>query len=51
MEGAADPKEEGRKIAVELLQGLSEIKGVSGAHIMAPLNEASIPLVVDAFRK
>jgi methylenetetrahydrofolate reductase (NADPH) len=51
MEDAADPKEEGRKIAVELLQGPSQIKGVSGAHIMAPLNEASIPLVVDAFRK
>jgi methylenetetrahydrofolate reductase (NADPH) len=51
MEGAADPKEEGRQIAAELLIGLSQIKGVSGAHIMAPLNEASIPAVVDAFRK
>jgi methylenetetrahydrofolate reductase (NADPH) len=51
MEGAADAKEEGRKIAAELLVGLSQIKGVAGAHIMAPLNEASIPAVVDAFRK
>lgn len=50
MDAAADPKAEGRAIAVDLLHGLAEIEGVSGAHLMAPLNEASIPLVVEAFR-
>ncbi len=47
MDEAADPKAEGRAIAVELLRGLAEIKGIAGAHIMAPLNEASIPLVIN----
>lgn len=47
MDSAADPKAEGRTICVELLQQLAEIPGVSGAHIMAPLNEASIPEVIE----
>jgi methylenetetrahydrofolate reductase (NADPH) len=46
MEAAADPRVEGRRICVELLQELAEIPGVAGAHIMAPLNEAAIPEVV-----
>ena len=50
MEAAADPKAEGQKIAVEVLLELSEIPGVAGAHIMAPLNEAAIPGVVEAVR-
>lgn len=48
MEAAADPRAEGRAIAVELLEGLHGIKGVAGAHIMAPLNEGSIPTVIQA---
>ena len=36
LEGAADPKAEGRRICVELLQQLVEIPGVAGAHVMAP---------------
>ena len=48
MEAAADPKAEGRAIAVELLEGLAAIKGVSGAHLMAPLNEAAMPEVIRA---
>ncbi|MEJ8572006.1 methylenetetrahydrofolate reductase [Microbaculum marinum] len=47
MDKAGDPKAEGRAICAELLQQLSEIPGVSGAHIMAPLNESSIPEVID----
>lgn len=50
MEQAADPKAEGKKICVELLHGLAEIKGVSGAHIMAPLNESAMPDVISTFR-
>jgi methylenetetrahydrofolate reductase (NADPH) len=50
MEAASDPREEGRRICVELLEQLAEIPGVAGAHIMAPLNEEAIPEVVAAFR-
>jgi methylenetetrahydrofolate reductase (NADPH) len=50
MEGAQDPKREGREICVELLREYSQIPGVSGAHIMAPLNDAAIPEVVREFR-
>jgi methylenetetrahydrofolate reductase (NADPH) len=50
LETAADPKAEGRIICVEVLRDLATIPGVSGAHIMAPLNEASIPEVIRAFR-
>ena len=50
MEAAADPKKEGQKIAIEVLLELAEIPGVAGAHLMAPLNEAAIPGVVDGVR-
>jgi methylenetetrahydrofolate reductase (NADPH) len=46
LEGAADPKEEGRNICIELLHQLAEIPGIAGAHIMAPLNPSSIPEVI-----
>jgi len=36
LEGAEDQRAEGRKICSELIQGLKEISGVAGAHIMAP---------------
>lgn len=36
LERAADPAAEGRCICVELIQGLGEIPGVAGVHIMAP---------------
>lgn len=36
LEGAADQRAEGKRICAELLAGLQEIKGVAGAHIMAP---------------
>ena len=50
MDQAADPKAEGQKIAVEVLEELREIPGVAGAHLMAPLNEAAIPAVIAAVR-
>ena len=50
MGAATDPKKEGQKIAIEVLQELAEIPGVSGAHLMAPLNEAAIPGVIEAVR-
>ena len=36
LEAAADQAAEGRKICAELIAGLREIRGVAGAHIMAP---------------
>lgn len=36
LEGAEDQRAEGRAICLELIEGLREIPGVAGAHIMAP---------------
>ena len=46
LEKAADPRLEGRRICVEILQELTDIPGVAGAHIMAPQNFAEIPAVI-----
>jgi methylenetetrahydrofolate reductase (NADPH) len=47
LEKAADPKREGRKICIEVLQELAETPGVAGAHVMAPMNFAEIPVVIE----
>jgi methylenetetrahydrofolate reductase (NADPH) len=47
LEGAADPKREGRRICVEVLQELAETPGVAGAHVMAPMNFAEIPRTIE----
>jgi len=44
---AADAKLEGRRICVEILRQLAEIPGVAGAHVMAPMNFAEIPVVIE----
>ena len=46
LEKAADPKEEGARICIELLQELAEITGIAGAHVMAPQNFSQIPRVI-----
>ncbi len=51
LDAASDPKAEGRAIAVEVIRELMEIEGVAGAHVMAPLNEAATPLVIEELRK
>jgi methylenetetrahydrofolate reductase (NADPH) len=38
LERAADPAAEGRRLCAELIEGLRETPGVSGAHLMAPLH-------------
>src|SRR5207247_154546 len=38
LEKARDPKAEGNRICIEVLQQLAEIPGVAGAHVMAPQN-------------
>jgi methylenetetrahydrofolate reductase (NADPH) len=50
LEKASDPKSEGESICVDLLKEIREIAGVSGAHIMAPLNDAAIPRVIARIR-
>ena len=46
LEKAADPKREGRRICIEVLQELADTPGVAGAHVMAPMNFAEIPIVI-----
>ena len=43
---AGDPKAEGKRICIELLQELTQISTVSGAHIMAPRNHSAIAEVL-----
>jgi len=50
LETAADQKLEGRRICVELMQELADVPGVAGVHLMAPLNEAALPEVIQEFR-
>jgi methylenetetrahydrofolate reductase (NADPH) len=51
LDAAADPAEEGRAIARDVIAELAGIKGVAGVHIMAPMNEKSVPALVEAVRK
>jgi methylenetetrahydrofolate reductase (NADPH) len=51
LEKASDPQAEGRALCVDLLKEYAEIPGVSGAHLMAPLNERAISAVIEAFRQ
>ena len=46
LKDAENPKEEGQKICVELMQQLKEIDGVSGIHLMAYKQEASVKSIV-----
>ena len=47
LEQAADPRAESIRICVDLLQELSEIPGVAGAHLMAPRQEAAIAEAIE----
>jgi methylenetetrahydrofolate reductase (NADPH) len=51
LEQAADPRAEGRRICVELIEQLADTPGVAGAHIMAPGNDAAVPEVIAAARE
>jgi methylenetetrahydrofolate reductase (NADPH) len=51
LEQAAEPKAEGQRICVELMQQLSEVRGVAGAHVMAPLNESALAPTIAEFRR
>jgi methylenetetrahydrofolate reductase (NADPH) len=47
MEGAQDPKEEGVRIALELIEQLRDMDGVHGIHIMAVAWEDIVPVIVE----
>ena len=46
LEGAKDPRAEGIRICVELIEQLQEIEGVAGTHLMAPRGEQAIAQVI-----
>ena len=49
LEGAEDQAAEGQRLAVELIQGMREIPGIAGVHIMAPLQKIeTIGRVIEA---
>lgn len=47
LSGAQDQVLEGRKICIELIQAIREIRGISGVHIMAYRQEESVAEIVD----
>src|SRR3954465_8490186 len=47
LERRADPRREGRRVCIEVLQQLADIPGVAGARVMAPMNFAEIPIVIE----
>ena len=50
LDQSGDPLAEGSAICVDLLKEYAEIPGVSGGHIMAPLNERAIAEVIENVR-
>jgi methylenetetrahydrofolate reductase (NADH) len=51
MEQAKDPRQEGRRVCVELVEEFAAIPGVAGVHIMAPGNDEAVPEVIAAARE
>ncbi len=47
LEKAENPGEEGKKLCIELLQQIREIKGVKGAHIMAYRREHLVSSIIE----
>lgn len=46
LSAASDPRQEGVKICIELIEEIREIEGVSGVHIMAPRQEHLVPEII-----
>jgi methylenetetrahydrofolate reductase (NADPH) len=47
MENAKDPREEGIRICLETIEGIKDIEGVCGIHIMAIAWEEVVPRIVE----
>jgi 5,10-methylenetetrahydrofolate reductase len=46
LEQAGDPREEGIRICIELIQAIRKIPGIAGVHIMAAKQEAAVARIV-----
>jgi methylenetetrahydrofolate reductase (NADPH) len=46
LDAAADPREEGRRVAIELIQRIRDIPGVAGVHLMAHRQERLVRSIV-----
>jgi 5,10-methylenetetrahydrofolate reductase len=46
LEGAADQKAEGKRLCIELIQRIREIKGVAGVHVMAYRQEELVSEII-----
>lgn len=47
LENAANPRAEGRRICIELMQQMCEIDGIAGVHLMAPRRREDIPGIIE----
>lgn len=47
LEGAADQRDEGRKICVEMMQQVKDMPGISGVHVMAYRQEELVAQIVE----
>ena len=47
MEGAQDPKEEGVKVCVEMIEKVKKIEGVAGIHLMPIGWESITPVILE----
>ncbi len=47
LEGAANPAEEGKKICIELIRQIREIRGVAGVHLMAYRREHLVGEIIE----
>lgn len=47
LSGAKDQKREGKRLCIDLVQQIREIKGVSGVHVMAYRQEESVAEIID----
>ncbi|MBX6322368.1 MAG: methylenetetrahydrofolate reductase [Rhodospirillaceae bacterium] len=46
LEGAADEKREGKRLCIELIQRIAEVKGVAGIHVMAYRQEELVSEII-----
>jgi methylenetetrahydrofolate reductase (NADPH) len=51
LDAASDPAAVGLNLCAELIEQLAETPGVAGAHVMAPGNDAGVPLVLAEARR
>jgi methylenetetrahydrofolate reductase (NADPH) len=51
LEKASDPVAEGIRVAVDLIAEIAQIPNIGGVHIMAPNNDAAVPIVIAEARK